>query len=225
MTYKKYLLFGLLLILFTSCKKGITPTQQIKNENNSSFGHLGQLTQKQQEVKKELDNYLNQLKRYNTDMIVEMTYPRLFYVIDPELYRQSIVAFINSSQIEEDLYDTNITKLSKPIKFSNGTEFVQAEYSAINRIRFLDDKIYDTEKKMNFLYDVFIHKFGVENIHFNLRERTITKKELIKLLIIKEKDSEWKFLGDNHFYRMHYPNILPLEIYKIIEGRENNETT
>jgi hypothetical protein len=222
--YPKYLIYLLILTLFLSCKK-TTPLKDEIKENATTFTHLGELSQKQLEIKKSLDLYLKELQTFNTDNIVEMTYPKLFHAIDAELYRQIIVSLMNSTQINLDSYETNITKLSKPIRFSNDTEFAQAEYLAIQTVRFLDDNMYNTEENINYLYDAFIHKFGEENIHFDVKKRTITKRELKKLLIIKEKDSEWKFLRDSELYRKFYPTILPFEIYKIIEGGENNETT
>jgi hypothetical protein len=213
-----------MISLFLACQKTAEPAIKERQEANTTASHLGELSQKQEILKKALDRYLQELQNYNTDTIVDLTYPQLFESIDPDVYRQSIVAFINSSQIEEELYETNVTKICKPLLFSNGREFAQAEYTAINRIRFIDDDIYDTDNKMNFLYDVFIHKFGKDNIQFDVENRTITKKEYNKLLMIKDQGEEWKFLGDNHSYRMHYPIILPPEIYKVIEGEENNET-
>lgn len=225
MTYTKYLIYPLVITLFLACHKTAEPIVKENQEaNTTTTSHLGELSHKQQEVKKALDRYLQELQNYNTDTIVDLTYPQLFESVDPDVYRQSIVAFINSSQIEEELYETNVTKICQPMLFSNKREFTQVEYTAVNRIRFIDENIYDTEKKINFLYDVFIHKFGKNNIQFDVENRTITKKEYNKLLMIKDDGEEWKFLGDNHFYRMHYPIILPTEIYKVIEGEENNET-
>ncbi|HHD75901.1 MAG TPA: hypothetical protein ENK82_07575 [Campylobacterales bacterium] len=224
MTYKNYLLFLFIVLLFVSCKKNITPSQEIKHENNVTVTHLGHLSPKQLEVKKALDNYLKQLSTFNTDMIVEMTYPRLFYVIDLDLYRQYIASMMNSTDIKMNAYETNITKLSKVITFSNETEFAQAEYLSTNTIHFLNDAMYSQDESMNYLYDALIHKYGADSIHIDVKKRILTIKSIKKLLIIKEKETEWKFLGDNYKYRMLYPSFLPNEIYKIIEGGENNET-
>jgi len=223
MTYTKYLLYAFLMTFFLACQKTAKPVIKENPETNTTLSEPKKVPPKHQEVREALDNYLHELQNYNTDRIVDLTYPKLFEAIDADVYRQSIVAFINSSQIEEESYDINVTKVCKPVLFSNQRRFTRVTYTAINKIRFIDDSIYDTQRKMNFLYDVFIHKFGVENIKFDVKNRTITKKEQVKLLMIKDKDEEWKFLGDNHFYRMHYPIIVPREIYKLIQEGENDE--
>ncbi|CAA6809505.1 MAG: Unknown protein [uncultured Sulfurovum sp.] len=212
--YIKYLVLTFSLIAFSACNSTKSPSKEETKENNKTeiVSVLGELSKKQKTVKKELDDYLHKLTTFDTDSIVDKTYPKLFYVIDLDLYRQYIASMMNSTDIEMTSYETNVTKLSPVTTFSNGTEFTQAQYTTRVNIRFLNGTLYDTEEKMNFLYDVLIHKYGQKNIKINVKKRilSITKSE--KLLIIKEKDTEWKFLGDNLDYRKLYPSFLPNEI-------------
>jgi hypothetical protein len=221
----KYLLLTFTLISFFACNSTKNPEKREEvKENNITTSTLGTLSKKEIMVKKELDNYLKELSTFNTDAIVDMTYPRLFSVIDLDLYRQYIASMMNSTDIEMKSYETNITKFSPITTFSNGTEFVQVAYTSKVNIHFLNNALYDSKKKMNFLYDALIHKYGKKNIKVNIKKRILKIKKSEKLLIIKEKDTEWKFLGDNSNYRNLYPSFLPYEILKIIEGGDTNET-
>lgn len=234
-----YFLLLLILMLFTACKGTKTPIKEVPKETNTTKDStsLTLLSEKQKIVKKELDTYLEQLHTFNTDAIVDMTYPKLFYVIDLDLYRQYIASMMNSTDIEFNSYETNVTKLSHVTSFSNGTEFAQVEYISKVKIRFLNAMLYDTEEKMNFLYDALIDKYGQENIKINPKERTLSIKKFEKLLVIKEDNKAWKFLGDNPRYRQLYPSFLPREILnnldqepifqkqeKNIQRRDTNES-
>jgi hypothetical protein len=145
-----------------------------------------------------------------------MTYPKLFQVIDLDLFRQYIASMMNSTDIEMKAYESNITKLSPVTTFSNDTEFAQAEYTSSVEIHFINNNLYDSDEKINFLYDALIDKYGKENININVKKRILNIKKVEKLLIIKEKDTQWKFLGDNSKYRQLYPSFLPYEILNII---------
>ena len=227
MYHIKYLLFIVTLIAFIACNSTKEPKkeelkEELKEEENNTtsaplnISPLGVLSEKQIIVKRELDAYLKELSTFNTDAVVDMTYPRLFQVIDLDLFRQYIASMMNSTDIEMKSYESNITMLSPVTTFSNGNEFAQAGYTSKVNIHFLNTTLYNTEEKINFLYDALIHKYGTENIKIDLKKRILKIKKLEKLLIIKEKDTEWKFLGDNSKYRQLYPSFLPNEILKII---------
>lgn len=222
MSYIKYLLLTFTLTYFMACNSTKEPKKQETKESNTTTVTVivkpptDNFTKKQKIVQKELNTYLNELATFNTDAIVDMTYPKLFLVIDLDLYRQYIASMMNSTDIEIRSYESNVTKLSKITTFSNDTEFAQADYISTILIHFINNNLYASEEKINFLYDALIHKYGRENIHINLKERTLQIKKSEKLLIIKEKDTSWKFLGDNSKYRQLYPSFLPQEILKII---------
>lgn len=246
MHHIKYLLLTFTLISITACNNAKEPKKEEIKETNAAVtiitnpvSDLGALSLKQVEVKQALDSYLNDLSTFNTDSIVDKTYPKLFHVIDLDLFRQYIASMMNSTDIEMKSYESNITKLSPVTTFSNKTEFAQVQYTSKVKIHFLNNTLYDTEEKINALYDAFIHKYGKESINIDVAKRTLNIKKSEKLLIIKEKDTEWKFLGDNSEYRQLYPSFLPQEILqnldrvetltktipkKIIKKRENNET-
>ncbi len=218
MHYIKYFFLLFILIYFTACNTTTPPKKEEPKEDNvTKISPLGELSPEQKVVKQALDDYLTQLSTFNTDAIVDMTYPKLFQVIDLDLFRQYIASMMNSTKIEMLSYDTNITKLSKVTTFSNETKFAQAEYTSILKIHFLSEELYNTDEKINFLYDALIHKYGTENIQINKEERTLQITKQDKLLIIKEKDTEWKFLGDNIKYRTLYPDFLPTEILNMLD--------
>lgn len=214
----KYLILTLPLIVLIACDNTKSPVKEETKENNTTISTLpsesvlSEVDKEPKSIRKVLDDYLNKLTTFDTDAIVDKTYPKLFYVIDLDLYRQYIASMMNSTDIEMSSYKTNVTRLSSIIRFSNGTQFAQADYTTKVTIRFLNDTLYNTKEKINFLYDVLIHKYGKENIDINLKKRTLNIKKPEKLLIIKEKDREWKFLGDNLEYRKLYPTFLPNEI-------------
>jgi len=237
MHHIKYLLLTLTLIWVTACNSTKEPKKEEIKESNTThtttrieISTLGDLSPKQKIVKQELDLYLQDLSTFNTDSIVNKTYPKLFGVIDLDLFRQYIASMMNSTDIAMTSYESNITELSTVTTFSNETQFAQAKYTSTVKMHFLNDALYNNEEKINFLYDALIHKYGQENIHIDVEKRTLQIKKSEKLLIIKEKDTEWKFLGDNKKYRQLYPSFLPQEILKIlnnkkiIKRKDTNET-
>jgi len=202
-----------MLVYLSACvfNKNITPRKKDTN-TSSSYAYLGTLSPAQEIVKKELIDYLKDIEAFNIDSIVEKTYPKLFQVINEQHFREYISTMMNSKDIMVEHYDTNITHLSKVKAFSNGTQFCQVDYSSNAKISLLNNNLYKSEESMNYLYDVLIHKYGRENILFNVKERSITIKRKEKLIVIKEKDEPWKFIGDNLDYRRVYDKILPREI-------------
>lgn len=214
--YFKYLTYTLLCLILTAC---IADKNLDKNKKDTvSYAYLGSLTKDQNIVKDELINYLGLLKNFNTEAIVEKTYPKLFNMIDKIHFREYINIMSNSKDIMVEHYETNITKIGKVTTFSNDTKFSKVEYSSDTKIVFLNPNLYNTENSINFLYDVLIHKYGKENIKINVKKRSLKIKKEEHLLIIKEKGNDWKFIGDNREYRRLYPSILPSEILNILES-------
>ncbi|CAA6801045.1 MAG: Unknown protein [uncultured Sulfurovum sp.] len=220
----QYLILIFVLLFLVSCNGSKQAVKEEVQENNITTSPIEIENQSQPTIKNMLDSYLNKLATFDTDAIVDMTYPKLFYVIDPELYRQYIASMMNSSDIIMTSYETNVTKFSPVLRFSNETEFAQVNYTSKVNIQFLNNNLYDTEEKINFLYDALIHKYGQENINIDVKKRTLAIKKAEKLIIIKEKDTEWKFLGDNSKYRQLYPNFLPREILNNLDKEITVET-
>ena len=214
MNYVK-LLIGTILLLFTACisDKNLSKSKNDDNKSEVSYAYLGRLTAKQKVVKSEVINYLNLLKEFDIDAIMEKTYPLLFTVINETHFKQYISAMFNSKDILVEKYDTNITKIGKVTTFSNGTEYAKISYTSKATILFLNDKLYNDETSINFLYDALIHKYGKENVEIDVKKRRLTIQKDEKLLILKERDGDWKFLGNNREYIRLYPTILPKEIY------------
>ncbi len=210
----KYILSFSILFLLSSCISNTTTSSPKieERDHNNSYAYLGELTPAQEIVKNELIAYLNDLESFNVDAIVNKTYPKLFNVINEQHFREYISTMMNSKDIVVQKYDTNITKIGKVKAFSNGTKFCQVDYDSDAKILLLNNNLYKTETSMNYLYDVLIHKYGRENITFNIKERTIEIKRGEKLILIKEKDKPWKFIGDNLNYRRIYYSVLPPEV-------------
>ena len=205
----------LLLLLLTACnsnkKSALTPTE-------ISYLYLGPLSPSQEIVKNELIDYLTQLKTFNTDEIVKKTYTPLFTVINETHFREYISTMMHSKDIMVEKYTTHITKIGKVKAFSNATQFAQVNYTSDAKIIFLNDKLYNDTTSINFLYDVLIHKYGKKNIQIDVDNRSleITRKE--KMIVIKEENEPWKFIGDTLEYRRLYPNILPYEVLTNLES-------
>lgn len=214
MKHFKYLVLSLTFIIFTGCigNKNIN-----SDGDNISYAYLGTLTKDQEIVKNELVSYLKQLKNFNTEAIVTKTYPKLFNVIDETHFKEYISIMSNSKDIMVDHYKTHITKIGKVITFSNDTKFAKVQYTSDTKIIFLNPNLYNTETSIDFLYDVLIHKYGKENIEIDVKKRSLRIKKEEKMLVIKEQEKDWKFIGDNTEYRGLYPTILPKEIITILE--------
>ena len=216
----KYILYLYILLTLSACinnKKAPTtiPKKVVEEEDKKKedpYAYLGELTPAQNVIKKELIDYLKDLTSFNVDAIVNKTYPKLFNVINKQRFRKYISTMMSSKDIMIEKYDTNITKIGKVKAFSNGTQFCQVDYDSNAKILLLNRDLYKTETSMNYLYDVLIHKYGRKNITFNVEERTIEIKREEKMILIKEKDKPWKFIGDNLNYRRIYYRILPPEI-------------
>ncbi len=218
-----YLLISCLTLYFTGCQS--SDKIKVKKEEPKVKLHPRQVekdsvkkvqtlshTLQEQNAQEALNNYLNDLSCFNIDAVVEMTYPRLFNVINIDLFRQYLSAMMNAKDIEIQSFTTNVTNLSSTTHFSNATSFAQADYNSRIVIHFLNDELYSNTKKINFLYDSLVHKYGKENVEFNVSKRTFIIKKAEKLLMIKEQNSPWKFLGNNIKYRKLYPSFLPQEI-------------
>ncbi|CAA6816337.1 MAG: Unknown protein [uncultured Sulfurovum sp.] len=214
----KHFLIFIILLTFIACNSTKKPKkEEVKEKNTTTISSAIEASNsKELIVKKELNAYLKELSTFNTDAIVDMTYPKLFDVIDLDLYRQYIASMMNSTDIEIKSYESKVTKLSPVTIFSNATKFAQVDYESKIKIHLLNKKLYNTEEKINFLYDALIHKYGKENIRVDIKKRILSIKKSEKLLMIKEKDKKWKFLGDNSKYRQLYPNFLPIEIWTLI---------
>jgi len=215
-----YLTLTTTLLLFTACnsEKTLKKDENLSNEVNQTVSENVVVTEvvTQTYLESIANQYLNELKIFNTDAIIEMTYPTLFNVINPTHFRDYISVMTTSKDIMVESYDTSIQHIDEITTFSNGTQFSQAEYTSIAKIVFINPNLYNTEKSMNYLYDVLIHKYGRENINININERSVQITKAEKLLMIKEQNQEWKFLGDNKEYRRLYPQILPPEILNLI---------
>jgi len=217
----KYLLPLLTVIFFVACNS----TKEIKDkETNQTIESNITIPPVVEEtpivsvsvIEHELNIYLEAMQTFNADLVVDLTYPKLFQVIDLDLFRQYISSMMNSTDIQMSSYTTNVTNISQVKSFSNGTEFAQVEYTSTITLQFLNPLLYETEKKMNYLYDVQIHKYGTENVFIDVEQRLLRVTKPEKLLMIKEKDTQWKFVGDNERYRKHFPNFMPLEILQNI---------
>ncbi len=168
-------------------------------------------TDKQLELKAELERYLEQLTSLNIEGIIDMTYPKLFIPINKNMFKRYINTLITSEHITIESFDTNITNIGDIQSFSNG-EFATVEYKSIIKLAFINPNLYSDELSMRVLNDTLTSKYGKENIKIDARNREIVIKKDEKLLAIKEKDSDWKFIGDNKEYRRLYPQIIPLDI-------------
>ena len=211
----KYILSLSILLIVSACVSETTtapPPKPKEIDHNISYAYLGELTPEQEVVKNELISYLNDLKNFNVDEIVNKTYPKLFNVINEQHFREYISTMMNSKDIVVEKYDTNITKIGAVKAFSNGTKFCQVDYDSDAKILLLNNNLYKTESSMNYLYDVLIHKYGRENITFDVKKRTIEIKREESMILIKEQDEPWKFIGDNLNYRRIYSSVLPPEV-------------
>ena len=211
-----YILSLSILLIISACVSDTTKTNPNPKpkeiDHNKSYAYLGELTPAQEVIKNELIVYLNDLESFNVDEIVNKTYPKLFNVINEQHFRQYISTMMNSKDIVVQKYDTNITKIGAVKAFSNGTKFCQVDYNSDAQILLLNNNLYKTETSMNYLYDVLIHKYGRENITFDIKKRTIEIKREESMILIKEQDEPWKFIGDNLGYRRIYSSILPPEV-------------
>jgi len=168
----------------------------------------------EEELRYALENYFDQLKSLNADNIISMTYPKLFRPINKEMFRQYINGMLNSPDLSIVDFQTSVTEIN-PINCLPNASFAQIAYVSDISINFVNPELYSTDKKMRFLADVMIRKYGYDNIKIDTQLRTISIKKEEKLLAIKE-DGIWTFIGDNPEYRRLYPKILPIEILNSI---------
>ena len=209
-----YLFLLLTLIFIVACNS----TKEIKKEEtNTTTAVVQTIITKKNSLEKELENYFNALQAFNIDGVVDMTYPKLFSVISPDLFRQYMHAMVNSKDIQMISYITNLPKISPIRRFSNGTEFAQVDYNSTVILQFINPNLYGSQEQMNYLYDVSIEKFGVENVSIDLNNRTLRVTKPEKLLAIKEQDMQWKFIGDDARYRKYFPSFMPPEILQNLE--------
>lgn len=224
-----YLFLTPLLIAFIGCNssdkvkvdenvtQNLHPRKVEKSTETNNTTEITATTLTSSSVQQELENYLNALSSFQAYSVVEMTYPRLFEVVNKEHFRQYMESMMNANKIQIQSYTTNITNVSEVTRFTNNTAFAQAEYESNIVIAFIDEQLYNSKDKIDFLYDALVHKYGKENIQIDKNMRTLTIKRLEKLLMIQNEMGEWKFLGDNVKYRKYYPTILPYEILQRLD--------
>ncbi len=216
-----YLLFALIGCNSTEKIKvkvqenNVTTKLHLREEDNATTKAkktIPKIEMGESELNLELNNYLQALNHFDIDTVVEMTYPKLFWVIDRNLFRQYLSSMLKAKDINMQSYTATATNIAPIRAFSNDTQFSQVDYHTEISILLLNEQLYNTDEKMNFLYDVLIHKYGQENIKIDKAQRTLTIQREEKLIMIKENGEAWKFLGDNSRYRQLYPSILPPEI-------------
>ena len=171
-----------------------------------------ELNEKQKQVYKVLELYLNQLKSLNVEGIISMTYPQFFTTFSKNIYRNQLLTMTNSSNIDILYFSANITKIDKINRFSKG-EFTKVAYTSTIKIYLKNNRLYNTELSLNTLYSILARKYGQKNIHVDTQTRVVTIIKYEKMLAIKENPNDWKFVGDNPTYRdLYYPNFLPYDI-------------
>jgi len=203
------------ILFFTGCSKDKTPKKEevapIKKVPKKEIYPI-KLNEKQKEVYKALQLYLNQLKSLDADGIIAMTYPKFFTVFSKNIYRNQILTMANSSNIDIVDFSAKITKIGKVKEFSNG-KFTQVGYTSTIKVYLKNSRLYNTELSINTLYSILVRKYGRKSIHVDTKARVVTITKNEKLLAIKENSNDWKFIGDNPTYReLYYPNFLPYEI-------------
>jgi len=222
MKFLKYYFLLFILIFFIACNG----TKEIKKEEtNSSIENIKVKTEAESKIEikeknvfeKKLNLYLEAMQSFNIDLIINMTYPKLFTVIDQELFRQYMSSMLNSKDVKMTAFTTNTPQIAPIRRFSNGTEFTQIDYNSTITLQFINPNLYGSREQMNYLYDVSIHKFGVKNVSIDLNKRTLKVTKPEKLLAIKEEGAQWKFLGNDARYRKYFPNFMPIEILQNLE--------
>jgi len=216
---KKILLLTTLLLI-VGCKEEVkkeTNTTKIIKEHDKNITKkiskksYKKYTKEQLVLKKELEIYLEQLKTLNTEGIIDMTYPKLFIPINKNMFKRYINTLLTSPHIAIESFDTNIIYIGEIRKFSDG-EFAMVKYRSSIKLAFINPNLYNDELSIRVLNDVLSSKYGKENIIIDPKNRDITINKDEKLLSINEKNSGWKFIGDNKEYRRLYSQIIPLDI-------------
>jgi hypothetical protein len=127
------------------------------------------------------------------------------------MFKRYIDTLLTSEHITVDSFNTEITDIGEVLSYSGGN-FAFVNYKSSIKLSFINPDLYNDELSIRVLNDVLKSKYGEENIQVDPQSRSITINKDEKLLCIKEKDLEWKFIGDNKEYRRLYPEILPPEI-------------
>ena len=220
----KRVLLPLTLILLTACisdkepKKEVPkeepkaePKKEVPKKETSSLN----LNKRQKVLYKALNLYIQQLKSLNEDNIISMTYPKFFLAFDKNTYKSYIYTMANSSNIQIQSFDANVTDIKEIQSYSEG-DFAQVSYKSVIKILFTNPNLYNTKLSLNTLYSILARKYDKKNIFVDVNTRIITIRKKEKILAIKEKNSSWKFVGDNPTYRELYPNFLPKSILDLI---------
>jgi len=213
----KFLIPILSLFLLGSCAstKKVKAPKKIEKCVVKKSQSLPNLSQKQEILFTALQAYLKELKLLNINNIVEMTYPKLFWIIPKFQYKRQIQTMAKSSYLKIQSFDTNITNIGKIKSFSDGN-FSKISYTSKIKIHLKNPKLYNTKVSINTLHSIFVRKYGKENIHIDTKKRIISIKNKETMFAIKESDNQWKFLLDNPTYRELYPDFLPHEILDTI---------
>ena len=211
----KFFIFILISFIFIACRSSSTPTKEppktVQEERSNEPRTENILNREDLLLKKSLERYLYQLKTLNSDNIIAMTYPKFFTVFSQRTYRGFLYTMINSSNIDIISFKASIDKIEPIQRFSNG-KFSKVRYNSIIKIYLKNPELYNTKNSLNTLYSILARKYGAQNIHVDTSSRVVTIKKEEKMIAIKEKTAEWKFIGDNPTYRELYSSFLPYDI-------------
>ena len=216
----KRIILLLTLLIFTACISKKEPKKEPQPEPKKEVSKKEvssplKLNKKQKIVYDALTLYIEQLKSLDADNIISMTYPKLFLAFSQDTYKNYIYTMANSSYLEIQSFEANITEIGEIQPFSEGN-FSQVSYKSVIKIHFTHPDLYNTKLSLNTLYSILARKYEQKNIFVNVETRIITIRKQEKMLAIKENNHDWKFLGDNPTYREFYPNFLPSDILEKI---------
>lgn len=189
----------IILILFFSIISS-AQTKQLSQENN---------------IRKALNSFVDQMKNKNIDNAVEFIYPKYFKVVPKDQMKQILNLTYNNPALDIKILEFKIANIEKPEKINNEL-FSLTNYTLKMNLKIDWLSIPNGQKMKSQINEGLYKKFGKDNVKYiSSGDYYLINSEMIACAV-SNNGKEWKFLILDEGYKPQLINILPKKIFEKI---------
>ena len=189
----------IILILFFSIISS-AQTKQLSQENN---------------IRKALNSFVDQMKNKNIDNAVEFIYPKYFKVVPKDQMKQILNLTYNNPALDIKILEFKIANIEKPEKINNEL-FSLTNYTLKMNLKIDWLSIPNGQKMKSQINEGLYKKFGKDNVKYiSSGDYYLINSEMIACAV-SNNGKEWKFLILDEGYKPQLINILPKKIIEKI---------
>ena len=189
----------IILILFFSIISS-AQTKQLSQEDN---------------IRKALNSFVDQMKNKNIDNAVEFIYPKYFKVVPKDQMKQILNLTYNNPALDIKILEFKIANIEKPEKINNEL-FSLTNYTLKMNLKIDWLSIPNGQKMKSQINEGLYKKFGKDNVKYiSSGDYYLINSEMIACAV-SNNGKEWKFLILDEGYKPQLINILPKKIIEKI---------